>query len=386
MTSYSLYHISAPVSIIYKGVFFMGKRTNTAVWLENYCRWQINVQKNGKRKTFSCSIPGRNGQRECNRKADEWLDDDISNTTDKLSKVFLRYLEELETRTSEAHVKQYTSYYNNWINPTIGSVQIGSLNEQHLQDVINKAYKRGLSFKTLCNIKACLLSFVKFCRKTKCSTLFAEDIIIPQNAPRCERTVLQPEHLKILFSENKSKFCGNDVTDFYVHAYRFAVASGLRPGELIGLEWSDISNGVVSLDRSINTANIVTDGKNKNAKRKFALTELQSRILADQKEQLKKHRIITRNVFCTIHGTSIKEKHLYDRWQMFQKTNGIPPCSLYELRHTFVSITKELPLGLIKPLVGHSEAMDTYGTYSHTINGDMQTTADLIQGVFDKII
>ena len=28
----------------------MGKRTNTAAWLPNQQRWQINVQKNGVRK------------------------------------------------------------------------------------------------------------------------------------------------------------------------------------------------------------------------------------------------------------------------------------------------------------------------------------------------
>ena len=47
----------------------MAKRTNTAVWLEKHERWQINVQKDGIRKTFTSSIPGRNGQREANRKA-----------------------------------------------------------------------------------------------------------------------------------------------------------------------------------------------------------------------------------------------------------------------------------------------------------------------------
>lgn len=31
----------------------MGQRTNTAVWLPNQNRWQIKVQKNGVRKTFT---------------------------------------------------------------------------------------------------------------------------------------------------------------------------------------------------------------------------------------------------------------------------------------------------------------------------------------------
>lgn len=38
------------------------KRTNTAKWVESAQRWQINVQKDGKRKTFTSTKPGRTGQ------------------------------------------------------------------------------------------------------------------------------------------------------------------------------------------------------------------------------------------------------------------------------------------------------------------------------------
>lgn len=46
----------------------MGRRTNTATW--NGKRWRIDVQKDGARKSFYSSKPGRTGQREANAKAD----------------------------------------------------------------------------------------------------------------------------------------------------------------------------------------------------------------------------------------------------------------------------------------------------------------------------
>ena len=55
----------------------MGKRVGTAKWYENQKRWQIKVQKDGERRTFTSSTPGRTGQREANAKADEWLDEDV---------------------------------------------------------------------------------------------------------------------------------------------------------------------------------------------------------------------------------------------------------------------------------------------------------------------
>ena len=48
----------------------MTTRTNSAKWMGT--RWQINVQKDGQRKSFYSSKPGRTGQREANAKAVSW--------------------------------------------------------------------------------------------------------------------------------------------------------------------------------------------------------------------------------------------------------------------------------------------------------------------------
>ena len=58
----------------------------------------------------------------------------------------------------------------------------------------------------------------------------------------------------------------------------------------------------------------------------------------------------------------------------------------YELRHTFVSIAKDLSEGRVKSLVGHSKNMDTFGVYGHTVRGEMEETAELLDEIFHKVI
>ena len=58
----------------------------------------------------------------------------------------------------------------------------------------------------------------------------------------------------------------------------------------------------------------------------------------------------------------------------------------YELRHTFVSIAKRLPEGLVKPLVGHSQSMDTFGVYGHEIEGEANSTAQRVNDLFVEIL
>lgn len=60
--------------------------------------------------------------------------------------------------------------------------------------------------------------------------------------------------------------------------------------------------------------------------------------------------------------------------------------SPYELCYTFVSAVKSLPEGYLKQVVGHSKDMDTYGTYSHDMDGDQKTTANLKENIFIEIL
>jgi len=51
-----------------------------------------------------------------------------------------------------------------------------------------------------------------------------------------------------------------------------------------------------------------------------------------------------------------------------------------------VSVVKTLPVGLLKAVIGHSKDMDSYGTYGHETEGEMQSTANLIQDIFNGIL
>ena len=362
------------------------KRTNTAKWVESRGRWQINVQKDGIRKTFVSSKPVRTGQAEANRKADRWLDDGIANTKIKVTQASEQYIESLKLSTSKSHWIKYESAFRNHINPYIGTVRIENITEQHLQDVIDRAYGKGLAKKTLMNLRACLVSFIKYCRKNKLTALLPEGLTIPREAKVCEKHILQPNDLKTLFSEDTTIYRKKIIKDPLIYAYRFHVLTGLRPGELAGLKWTDIKDGTVYLRRSINVLGEITTGKNQNAQRNFALNIFTSAILNEQKKMLEELEIHSEYVFCNKWGDSLQNSHYHKRWSAYRDYHNMPPVTPYELRHTFVSAVKSLPEGYLKRLVGHSKDMDTYGVYSHEMDGDMSETAALVQGIFSQIL
>lgn len=362
------------------------KRTTTAIWHEKYNRWQINVQKDGVCRSFYSSIPGRNGQRECNKKADDWLDDNIEDENSRVKDLWEKYFEEVKLTTSKGNWTKTEYFGEKWIVPNIGRMKISVLSEQYLQDIITKGFKHGLSKKTLTELRATIVSFLKYCRRIKSTTLYPENLYIPKGAESKPKNILQPEHLAVLFNSEKTLKKGKESQEPYINAFRFQAITGLRPGELAGLRIGDIKNNMVYVNGSINKFGDRTNGKNENAIRHFAIPELGNKILNDQAELLKQLDIESEYIFPNDDGDYIKNSNYLTRWKKYCEYNGIPYVTPYELRHTFVSIAKNLSEGQIKQLVGHSQNMDTFGTYGHELNGELQQTAVELDSIFSKIL
>ena len=352
------------------------KRTNTASWQESRKRWRISVQKNGIRKEFFSSTPGRTGQREANTKADAWLEGERKYESLTVQQAFDRYVSDKKEYAPKCNWRMEQSHYDNWIKP-LAKKRIEDLVPYDFQKIINAGYKKGLSRKTLSNIRGTCTQFLKFCRLNNWTALTITDIVIPADARKKEKHILQPQHLQILFASSETFLNGKACFDDYIYAYRFQVLTGLRPGELIGLKWSDIDDFVVHVKRAINRDGEITKGKNENALRDFYLNDMTRGILKDQKNLGKKGPY----VFAI--NSSIT---LLKRFSKYCAHNGIPHTTPYELRHTFVSMAKNLSEGQLKQIVGHSKSMDTYGIYSHNVDGDLENAAKQLEQIFNSYL
>ena len=372
----------------------MGKRINTAVWLPKQNRWQIQVQKDGVRKTFTSAKPGRTGQREANRKADLWLDEGITSTTKRCADVWAEYMISVQATAGSSYAGQVEKFGRNYILPVIGARRIGDLSAGMLQDVLNRAYKEGnlnpdsprkskggLSRKTLQDIRGAEIAFVKWARLHQYTALRPEDeVVVPKGARLKGKKILQPDSLRTLLSTDTRVVRGKVEPDENIHAYRLAVMTGLRPGELLGLRVGDIEGNRLHLSRAINTLNEETSGKNENALRVVVLHPL---AVAELRAQLQQR---TFEEGCLTDDDPVflfkNEQSLYNYWRFYQRSNGIdPPISLYELRHTFVSMVADaLSPAQLRRMVGHSKSMDTLGWYGHAVDGRDDAAAMAVSG------
>lgn len=365
----------------------MAERKNEARWVEARQRWQINVQVDGKRRTFTSSTPGKKGKAEAERKAEAWLREPTISDQVRAGKLLEEYVAHLKATASTTHYTQYEGFIRLYIAPVIGLKRMVRLTEGDLQDVIDLAYsRRKLSDKTLRDVRGCILAWLKWCRRHGRSKLHPEGLTIPAGARKPEKKIIHPAGLSTLFSSDMTVYRGKGRVDWYIHAYRFAVLTGVRPGELCGLQTGDIRGDRVTLRRSYNVHGETTQGKNNNARRTFQLPARAMAVLEAQRSQLRRVGIISPYLFPDDEGGQTRETNLYHAWVRYCRTNEIPPVSLYELRHTFVSVNKEMPSGLKKMAMGHSKDMDTEGTYGHQMAGDLERVAAYTEAAFSAVI
>lgn len=353
------------------------RRTNTAKWLAKYNRWQINVQKDGVRRTFTSGKKGRVGQREANAKADAWLESNIINFQITVKELSLLFLKEKALNVGNARMDTLNSRFKVWILPNIGIKKIKDLTEQDLQNILNKMYASGRSKNMIDGVRQMLCEFMKFARKNSLTTMHPEFLYTPRKAPRKkERKALTEKDLITLFTKSTTLRYGTIVEDKYINHYRFAVVTGLRRGELLGLKWSDIDGNIIHVRRCLTESFEITEGKTNNANRDIPLTAIAENILNEMDR----------------HGEYIfflgeRPMTLTRRFKEYAKYHGLSAQLFHELRHTFITlIDNVIPMNVLKSVVGHSEHMDTIGTYGHVNNKEMSVARENINNVLQSVL
>lgn len=363
-------------------------RRAEAIWIESRSRWQINAQRDGKRKTFTSTIPGRKGKHEAEGKADDWLEagqpDDI-----RFDVAWDLFLTHKQRTTGTMNHRSIESIGKTWfLDSDIASKRLSRIRTADIQEIITHAGEKGLSKRTCKNILDKLKAFFRYASVQKWDyNLDLDAVTLPTKAKEAERTILQPEQLRTLFSEDTVTIHKRERSCYYIHAFRFLVVTGYRRGELCGFQLGDYDKPILTVSRAVNDRGEITPGKNKNARRTNVLPMRAQKILEDQAAMLQSLGIKSKWIFPAPDGSMLQPKAIYDHWiNIYAKQHGIH-VTLHELRHTFVSIAKlEMPEVLLKDIVGHSSTMDTHGIYGHEIDGDKQRAADIIDSIFDRLL
>lgn len=271
---------------------------------------------------------------------------------------------------------KYEQTIEKHINPALGEYNLNQLNAQVLQDfVIDKVENgnirngRKLAVSTVRNMIALLKRALK--RAVKLGYVdkeYTDLIILPRGTVK-QVTAFEKDEQKLL-----EAYCLNHPKRNYMGII-ICLYTGIRLGELLALEWSDIdfhkklmhvNKTVYSIKPRNNDKRIMVVGKpkTKNSNRVIPLSRPLISILRKLKGRRK-----TKYVLETTKRKVVDERSYQRTYKRILERIGVPYKNFHSLRHTFA--TRALEMGVdvktVSELLGHRTTNITLSTYIHSM-------------------
>lgn len=284
------------------------------------------------------------------------------------------------------------------IKPALGRIPLAKLQSHMLQSFYNEKLKSGRS-DSKGGLSTRMVRYLHAVIRQALQQAVKEGLLPRNVADATSPPTVQSKQIRPLTEEELLSFLAGAKEDRLFPAYVLAATTGLRRGELLGLEWGcvDLEQGVITVQRQLV---VLTEGpvleetaKSKCGKRNIALTD-------DAIQELKRHRKTQLQeklllgeayqdhglVFCREDGTFLDPREFTKRFQRHLRREGLPRVRLHDLRHTHASLllARGVHPKIVQERLGHSTITMTLDLYSHLFPGLQEAAAATLNGLLSK--
>lgn len=219
-------------------------------WNDNKQRWELCIYQNRKRvHTFTSSKKGKAGSNECIRKRTEWLSGEPTKQYQTVNSQWEKFMVHAIKKYKPEYANRLDYDYSHYVKPLLGGRKLTSVTINEWQNCLDSARKHDnsyLSEKSLKSIKNSLSQFFKYCRRDGLTMPVAEDLEILESIVKkpIEKPILNEDQMAAIFDDDRP-FSHL----YYIPYIRFALATGCRPGEILGLKHEDYDGTFCTIKR-----------------------------------------------------------------------------------------------------------------------------------------
>jgi integrase len=270
--------------------------------------------------------------------------------------------------------------------PRFGTMRLTAITPEHIAMLIRELEGKGLSSSTIENYLLPLGGTMALAAKDQlipvnpCSLLTSDDR--PQRSERRQDHVWSDDEIAALI--DASKYLAHQPESRYDYSplIRTALFTGLRLGELLGLQWQDIDlhEGVVHVRRQWTRTNEYAPPKTEAALRRIPLSDEMARFLRDFKMRSRHSGDEARPVFASRNGKPLQHRNVTRRgFEPAAEHAGIEGVSFHSMRHAFASrmIHRGISSLVLARLMGHESSAITERRYIHLF--DKERTDDAVR-------
>ena len=271
------------------------------------------------------------------------------------------------------------------ITPRIGDIPLKKLTGRDLQWLYKdlqehgrlreaqKGKQPGLSDSTIRGIHTMLHNALDRAVKERLIMRNPANDCIPPKIPKHEMKILPPEQIKSYLTAADQR---GVLPMFYLE-----LISGLRKGELVALQWSDldIENKTISVSKQAGRNNAgepdITRPKTENSIRKISIPQdaVDLLIAEHQKHPSNPWMFPSPKTGEMYHPDSVVNIH-----KKILKDAGLEHLRFHDLRHTFATLALQngVDVKTVSSMLGHFDAGFTLRTYTHVTRQMQESTAE----------
>ena len=292
---------------------------------------------------------------------------------------YKRYCRMLETRL----LPYFGHFYINKIRPT-DIMKFYDLLEKDTQLVRKKGNnglktKKPLSGKTILEHHRLLRAMLHKAVYWQLIVANPAERVQAPKARKPKRRSYDDEHTKILL-ENLELLSIEDTK--YKVAIILTIFTGVRLGELMGLEWQDVDfkNGIISINRSsqyLSDMGVFTKTpKTESSIREIAIPEFIISLLEEYKLWYEEQKSIygelwtnSDRLFVQADGKPMHPSSISKWFVKYVSTIGLPVINFHGLRHTNASllVAQNVDIAVISARLGHAQISTTLDFYVHPL-------------------
>ena len=292
---------------------------------------------------------------------------------------YKRYCRMLETRL----LPYFGHFYINKIKPT-DIMKFYDLLEKDTQLVRKKGNngsktKKPLSGKTILEHHRLLRAMLHKAVYWQLIVANPAERVQPPKARKPKRKSYDDEQTKILL-ENLELLSSEDTK--YKVAIILTVFTGVRLGELMGLEWTDVDfkNGIISINRSsqyLSDMGVFTKvPKTESSIREIAIPEFIISLLEEYKLWYEEQKSVygelwtnSDRLFVQADGKPMHPSTISKWFVKYVGQIGLPVINFHGLRHTNASllVAQNIDIAIISARLGHAQISTTLNFYVHPL-------------------
>ena len=292
---------------------------------------------------------------------------------------YKRYCRMLETRL----LPYFGHFYINKIKPT-DIMKFYDLLEKDTQLVRKKGNngsktKKPLSGKTILEHHRLLRAMLHKAVYWQLIVANPAERVQPPKARKPKRRSYDDEQTKILL-ENLELLSSEDTK--YKVAIILTVFTGVRLGELMGLEWQDVDfkNGIISINRSsqyLSDMGVFTKvPKTESSIREIAIPEFIISLLEEYKLWYEEQKSFyselwtdSDRLFVQADGKPMHPSTISKWFVKYVAQIGLPVINFHGLRHTNATllISQNIDVAVVAARLGHAQITTTFNFYVHPI-------------------